>query len=189
MIAQTDKQLIRLVEKDKEKVDQVFTAFYKRYKSETYNYCLFVIDGKNDAEEVFQDGWMKFWENLKYKNKILEPVKFYLFKILHDKAIDKIRINNKLETDKMNEIIENKISSENCFENELISKDNINQIKKLLNKLNHTYKEVFAMYWFYDMNYEEIASILNIKVTAVRTKVYRATELMKIEYKKINNAG
>lgn len=185
MITYTDKQLIEMAEKNENSFQSIYTTFYERYKKITYNYCFSLTNDENEAHEVFQEGWCKFWENLTNKRKIFEPIINYLFKILHDKNIDRIRKKGILDIRYFDDINQKELASDINVERDMISKDMINQIHIILNKISIKLRDVFVMYWFKEMSFEEIAESLNVDVTVIRTRLYRANIRICEEFEKI----
>lgn len=48
----------------------------------------------------------------------------------------------------------------------------------MLRDVRKEYKEVFFLKYYYDFSYEEIASMLDVKVNSVKQKLYRARNLI-----------
>lgn len=63
----------------------------------------------------------------------------------------------------------------NCEFEVILNKD---EIFNLLKDVKKEYKEVFFLKYYYDFSYEEIATILDIKVSSVKQKLFRARKLI-----------
>lgn len=54
-----------------------------------------------------------------------------------------------------------------------------NEILYVLKDIRKEYKEIFFLKYYYDLSYEEIAEILDIKVNSVKQKLYRARQTIR----------
>jgi RNA polymerase sigma factor (sigma-70 family) len=67
-------------------------------------------------------------------------------------------------------------------------KEDIEEIIKISN-LSYDYKSVIMLYYYEDYSVNEIADILNISPSAVKKRLQRARQKLKIAYEKVNEEG
>ena len=179
----SDEKLLELLKEKSPVFDYAFDAIFNRYGTKLNAYCIFKTENKQDAEEVFEDTWLKFLDRI--KNGInLNQILPYLYTIAKNLITDRFRQKNSqkninIEYKDFYNLDEHigSISLENQLENqELMSLINI-----ALNNIDDIYKDTFVMFWFGGLSHKEIADILQISISAVKMRSHRAmNELTKM---------
>ncbi len=67
----------------------------------------------------------------------------------------------------------------NSAESILIADEGMHEIRMAIFKLPQTYKTALVLQAFYGLTYEQIADVANIPVGTVRSRIYRAKELLR----------
>ena len=174
-----DIELLRCLNSGKTKADEAFLALYEKYSRKLYSYCLFKSSTKENAEEVFQETWIKFNQAAKNKTEI-SNVQAYLV------TIAKNLIFEKYKKDKQKSI--QKIDSEFDFDDflsgtnlqSMIEKEDlISVVKVAADMLDEIYRDAFVMNKIYDMSYQEIAEITGETTDCIKKRVYRAVDMIK----------
>jgi RNA polymerase sigma factor (sigma-70 family) len=70
--------------------DPAFAMLYRRYDGPLHGYCLSIVKNAEDARDVLQSAWMKALVALRSQTR-RAPVRPWLFRIVHNEAIDVIR--------------------------------------------------------------------------------------------------
>lgn len=130
-----------------------------------------------DIEEIISDVFVVCWNNRLKINKD-KPIKSYLA------GITKNLIKLKYRKSKFNLNIDD-------FENSLINKFDINEIYEnyeknkiielTLEKMKKEDKEIFLLYYYNSKSIKEIAKILEISESKVKTKLHRIRKKLKNE--------
>ena len=111
-----------------------------------------------------------------------EHKKAWLLRVSQNKCKDMLRFKK----------VHSYISYEDVEENFVVQQDveagDIEDILRVSN-LSYDYKSVVMLYYFEGYSINEVADILNISSTAVRKRLQRAREKLKIVYEKINEEG
>ena len=188
-----DEQLLTLLKEGSPICDRVFNTIYSRYSSKLNSYCLFRCSNQMDAEEIFEDTWMKFLNSVragKKVNKILP----YLFAIARNLSIDKYRQQNakkniSIDYKDINDL--DNLVNHYEFLSDLENDDLISLVKMAVNNLDDIYKEVFVLRWFGDMTYKEISTIVDSNMPTVKMRCIRAMHkvrtMLKPYFIEINN--
>lgn len=153
---------------------------YKLYYKAMYNTCLRIINNKEDAEDIMQESFLTAFQNLRNQR---EDSSFgaWLKKITINKALDflKARKMKSVDFDEKSELSDN--ITDTIDENKIDFE--INKIKEAVNLLKENYRIIFNLKAFEGYDHEEIAEILNIKPSTVRSTFTRAkmqlTEILK----------
>ncbi|MBX3042948.1 MAG: RNA polymerase sigma factor [Candidatus Kapabacteria bacterium] len=139
-------------------------------------FCVFKSKNPLDAEEIFEDTWLKFLDRIR-QGKIPESVLSYLFAIARNLAIDRYRaeISKKTITIEYRDYLNfeddySQLSTEN-----LVDADELKEvIMGVLSNMDDIYSEVFIMQWFGGLTQREISETLNIGLSAVKMRSHRA---------------
>lgn len=166
-------QLILSNEKD------AFNELYRRYKTSIYSY-LYQAVGSEDADEVFQEIFLKlvrFKESFKFESK----VKTWIWSITRNAVIDFYRSKDHQYKNAFEEIVneegEELLSDDQLsIEDAILNKTNNHQLKICINELNGEQKEAIIMSTFSELSNKEIALILKITESKVKSLIFRAKD-------------
>ena len=153
-----DNDIVLLINKNKYN----FYLLTKKYKSKLKRYIKHIsFFNDEEIEDILQDIFIKVYIKL---NSFDDSMKFssWIYRIAHNQTVDKIR-KNKNRTKEIsidNEEIEIVLKSEENIEKNLINKEIIEKIKKAIEELPNSYKEVLILRYIEERSYEEIGDIL-----------------------------
>lgn len=166
----------------------VLDILVHRYKDSLYGFCYHLTSNKNEAEDLFQDTWLKVVDKVQYYdlNKKfstwLYTVTLNLYRDRYRKAkrwLSKIRFmfddeegNSELERIDSGEVAINDQLEENELKRDLI---------KSINKLKDTYRVPLILFYYKDMTYEDIAQILDIPMGTVKSRLNTCKKILKEE--------
>ncbi len=144
-----------------------------------------IVRSREDAEEIAQDVFVKAYQALPAFKK---ESKFstWLYRIVYNSAISKIRKKNIETTDLNYDIVEN-YSEDDINEdlNRLDNNEQINVINTVLKKLNPEDYMLVTLYYFEEKSTEEISEIVNISQTNVKVKLYRIRKKLYTEIQRL----
>jgi len=149
-----------------------FKEIYKQHSKYVFNVALSVLKNTKDAEDIMQDVFIKFFENMdNFRGEA--DIKTYLYKMTVNKSIDYIR-KQAGRREKLVKIFETNIKSETQT---LVLND-------LLDKLTMNEKLPLILSEIGGFSYKEIAEILNIKIGTVKSRINRSINKLKNILKK-----
>jgi len=160
----SDEQLFEQFCRDKKNRNDIFTEIYNRYSARIYNYCVHLTGNIQDASDITQETFIKFYQHTEFQTH--SSLSGYLYKCARNQAFALLR-NKKEKTSLDDEEIE---IEENTFEN----KDLSELINLAIEKLPFALKEIFILRYIQGLNYNEISAITMTNQATLRTKVYRA---------------
>lgn len=147
-----------------------FQKKYKEYGDMLYRIAFVFLGNPDDTEDILQDVFITFLYNSpEFKSK--EHEKAWLIRITQNKCINFLKSSGK-KTLPVDELILPTYS-----ENQ---EDRIDIIKSILS-LPTKYKTAVILYYYNDYSVEEIARILKTSKSAVKMRLKRAREILKIE--------
>ena len=141
---------------------------YQLHYRRIYNTCLRIIGNSMDAEEVMQDVFLKLFDNI---DNLQAEEAFYSWSqsIAIRTSIDRLRKFNPVFEQVDNLFIADEEPDEKI---EL----SIETIKREMNNLPDGYRIVLSMRLFEECEFEEIAQILQIKESTVRSQYIRGRD-------------
>jgi len=170
----------------------------EKYKRPLYSFILKMTEGREDAEEIFQETWFRALKNIhKFKHKNFLN---WLFRIAHNLVIDRARRNRK------NVSMQSTIGSTDgdCTLEDQLAAPGISpaeeaggsslgqQIAEAVETLSPEQKEVFLLRMYGNISFKEIAKIQKCSInTCLARMQYALTKLRSIleeEYKELQEA-
>ena len=162
-----------------------YSYIVNQYKNMAFSIALRIVNNREDAEEVTQDAFLKAYNSLK---KFNHKSKFstWLYKIVYNTAISKIRKNkkNSIIRQLADEDIEN-LNIEN-INNAIIKLDEENQKKIInlaINKLSENEKLIITLYYLAEKTINEITEITNFSSSNIKVILHRARKKLSVELK------
>ena len=132
---------------------------------------------KQDAEDITQDVAMKYLEN---QHKVEQgKERAWLFRVALNKRCDLIR-KNSVQTRYV--LTQGATELQNAPMDFVLSKEQFEQYAKALNKLKPQYKNLLILKYEYGLKYEELSEQFNMKVTTIKSALYRARKLFMKHY-------
>ena len=162
-----DLQLAEIISRKNGESEMAFKELYDRYSAVLHAYCYRVVGDYDQAEDVFQETFIKFYKYV--DNRDNANVKAYLFKIARNVHYNLIR-NSKptVDIENVENFIHEYVSYEQLEMNEIVLKS--------INLLNDEYKEIFVMREYSDLSYRDIAELLQISEENAKTRFFRAKQ-------------
>ncbi len=171
----------RLINKDK----RAFELVFNQYFNIMVLYANRFMDTREEAEEITQEVFVKFWE----KCDTLSPdssVKSYLYRSVHNSCLNAIK-HEKVKDGYKQHVI-NFLESSYQESIEESDPDAIRQrIHDEIDKLPPRCSEIFKLSRFDGLKYQEIADHLEISVKTVEVQMGKALKVLRETLKDLKN--
>lgn len=162
-----------LVEKCKKGDSRSYETLYQQYAKAMYNTSLRIVNNSSDAEDVLQEAFMdafRYLNDFNYKSTFGA----WLKRIVINKSI------NILRKHKADLVDIDKASVQEMPNDEVLDEEQIQfkvaEVKKAITMLPNGYRTVLTLYLFEGYDHEEIADIMRISQSTVRTQYHRAKQ-------------
>ena len=169
--------------KEKGKLEEKdMNLIYKNYYKLIYSGIFAIIKNKEITEELTNDVFLKAFESFELYT---EDISFraWLRKIAKNKAIDYIRSEKNtpysLEMDNEDTGFKNSYTDNYTVEDELIQINNKLTLKDLYKSLRYTERQLFDLRYKQELQYEDIAKMLNVTVGTIKSRLYNIKEKLK----------
>lgn len=147
------------------------SQFYRIFYKKIYNCCFRIVNNSQDAEDVMQEAFLKILSDLSPYDS-LEVVERVLRRIAINKAIDVLR-RRKVQFVEIDDAFENYADLPDEFEEDEI---NIGYIRQMIETLPEGYKLIINLHLFEEIDFQEIAGLMNISTSTVRSQYARAKQ-------------
>lgn len=163
----TDEQLaLAYVEGD----NRAFDLLLSRNEVKLFGYIMFVVHDQKKANDVFQETFVKVVTKLQQRQYVPNG-KFlaWCMRIAHNVMMDMYRDNrlqNIVETpddNDMSKIRDEYVVFDNA-ENTIVRGQVMSDVKKMVNLLPHTQREVVYMRYYQQLSFKEIAELTNVSI-------------------------
>jgi RNA polymerase sigma-70 factor (ECF subfamily) len=150
-----------------------FNLLVSRWDRRVYNYILRLVNSREDALDLSQDTFLKAYQNLK---KLEDVSRFapWIFRIAHNEAYSLLR-KRKPEVDADEGLPPDRVTPRE-FPLELSL-----AAAAALDRLTADHREAVVLKVYQGFKFEEMAEILEIPVSTVKSRLYTALELLKME--------
>ena len=173
----TDEQLMMLINKGD---IQMMQSLFERYHIRIYNYCLKLTKNRAVSEDITQD---TFYKIIKYRKSFKDKTfAAWIFTITRNLCIDHLKKN---KSSALNTVSLEDKQETNSYEND-DKNEAIEQLKISLNKLGTLDRELIILSRYEKLKYKDIANIVKISESAVKTRIHRALQKLKLYYFKLN---
>lgn len=177
----SDSQLVSLYKKGDE---VAFEKLVEKHKSRVFTTIYLIVKDQYTAEDLMQDSFIKAVNTIK-SGRYNEEGKFlpWLLRIAHNLAIDHFRKAKRYPTIVMEDgsnVFNTLEFSEDSIESMQIKKDTHALLRKLIQELPESQKEVLIMRHYMQMSFQEIADATDVSInTALGRMRYALINLRK----------
>lgn len=155
---------------------------FDKYASKMLAVCMRYFSNKMEAEDVFQEGFVKVFKNIgDFKN--LGSFEGWIRRIFIHAALDELRKHKDFLVESDVQDIPHQLSPlNNRADNQLLADD----LMKMVMALPDGYRTIFNMFALEGYSHKEIAELLNISENTSKSQYFRAKALLRTQLEKID---
>jgi RNA polymerase sigma-70 factor (ECF subfamily) len=160
-----------------------YAMLINKHKTMAFNVAMRICRNREDAEEVIQDAFLKVYYSMKdFEGK--SKFTTWLFRIVYNQAISKIRKKNIDQNTIDEEIIDNFTAGEiSNGLNELKAEEQTKYINLALAKLPEEDSAVVTLFYLNESSVEEVSEITGLSEANVKVKLHRSRKRLYDELK------
>jgi RNA polymerase sigma-70 factor, ECF subfamily len=158
---------------------EAYNLLVSRWEKRVYNYLLRLTRNREDALDLTQDVFLKAYQNLR---KLDDPGRFapWLYRIAHNEAYSMFR-KRKPEAD-VDEVVPESVESEVRSGGSAVFPIELSlAVSSALGRLSADQREAVVLKIYQGFKFEEMSEILECPVSTVKSRLYTALELLKLE--------
>lgn len=149
---------------------RAFETLYRRFKQPIYYFCVRMIEDSMVAEDIFQDVFIKCYEQIR-QGAAITNIKSYLFTSARNRCLNTIR--DRKHSYQLDEI------SDTLSGHEQEDFDVTENLQMALQKLPPMNREAFLLCEYEGYSYEEAAGLTDVPVSTVRKRIFRARQKLR----------
>lgn len=156
--------------------EQAMEEFYRLYQSSVYAFALRRLNEPADAADVLNETMLEVWRHAsRYQGRA--RVKTWLLGIANHKVMDRLRQRARHpETSEVTEIVDDESPTPDI---NLAGNEYAEYVRRCLEKLQDSHRQVVHLAFYQELSYPEIASILDCPEGTVKTRMFHARQLLK----------
>ncbi len=153
------------------------------YGNDIYAFCMHLAYSQQEAEELYQDTFLKAMELLgsieagNNPKSYLLSITIRLWKNQKRKYAWRKRIAGFSSLEE--ETKETELLSGYSLEEEVLKKEQIRQLRQAVKKLDYKYRIPVYLYYMEEMPIDSIARILKLPKGTIKSRLYKAREILK----------
>ena len=154
------------------------------YQEKIYQLAYRMLANRHEAEDVVQETFLRVFKNLHSYDPNLK-FSTWIYRIGTNLCIDRLRkkkVTYSLDVDPDGEGLNGYSqlpSDEPNPETQVLISETQEKIQQAISELPEKYKSVVLLYYFHDFSLQEIAGILNMPATTIKTRLHRARDYLR----------
>ena len=161
---------------------------YDRFASIMLSLCYRYAKHKADAEDIFQEGFCKVFENIQQLRNT-EAAEWWMKKIFVNEALKFYKKQTRLHLVDDIVSLENSLNDSIGDNNTILNRINTDELTRNIQNLPKRMRMVFNMYVIEGFSHQEIADMLDISVGTSKSNLHDARKLLQHKLKKIRLYG
>lgn len=156
---------------------EAFSYLVQAYQTPVFNLCYRMLGDGYEAEDAAQETFLRAYENLKRYDR-QRPFSTWLLSIAAHYCIDQIRKRRMVLISLDGEPFLDPPDRAPGPEPALSQHEDQHRMQHLLARLSPQDRAAVIMLYWYDLSYEEIAASLSLTVSAVKSRLHRARQML-----------
>ena len=161
------------------------SALITRYQNRLYRFLLRLVHDKTEAEDLFQQTWVHVAEKIRH----FDPSRNFdawLFTVARNLAIDHLRrvrpasLDQPVSEDEsQGTAVDRLVANDPAPLERVLANERATRLGTALDELPIVYREVMTLRFEEEMKIEEIAQVLSIPLSTVKSRLRRSLEQMR----------
>ncbi|WP_297316091.1 RNA polymerase sigma factor [Bifidobacterium indicum] len=169
-----DITLIKMVAAENE---SAFEALYNKYAHTVQAFISLRTSGDEDASEAFADTWLGCWRSSKSfraESRVLTWILSIARRQIYMKC-RKPRLPDQMDSEELDSIADDRLEPAELVNRDLMMETIREKIDALPREMAYT----VTLAWLHELSYPEIASLLDIPVGTVKSRLARAKQILR----------
>jgi len=175
----------RLVQAFKEGNEKAFEDLVRRYQRQVANIIYLTLGSREDVQDITQEVFLRVYRSI---DKFEFDASFFswIYRITVNLCIDELRRRKIKRTLSLDFLAEGTFEKERKTKDHLLASDGVltdekrEVILEALQKSSQEHRQVIVLREYEELTYAEIASFLGISAQAVKSRIFRAREELRV---------
>jgi RNA polymerase sigma factor (sigma-70 family) len=152
-----------------------------------FHYASILLRDRSEAEDAVQEVFMKLWK-IRDSLDQYNSVEAFAYKVTRNWCLDRIKAKKPVYIENYNTWFDNK-TEDTDPQRRLETSDHMNLLFAMLDKLPEQQKLIIQLRELENLEFEEIAEIMDMNINAIRVNLSRARNKIKEEMIKYESHG
>ena len=170
----TNSKNLNLLTECKEGNRDAQHQLYEMYRVKLFTLCLRYMKKREDAEDIFQEAWVKVFNNLDQFDEQKGSFYGWIRRIFVNSCLEYFRKKKIYLTD-----LDDSITMPTVDAEDAISAMTMQEMLGILQTLPDGYRTVFNLYVIEGYAHKEIAEMLNVSVSTSKTQLMKAKGMLR----------
>lgn len=154
------------------------TTIFDTYYDRLVYFCLKIVDDKEQAKDIVQDSFLKYWQQSGQVADHETAIKNFLYTSVHNAALNVVRHEKVVNAYAQHR--NGTEPAESYVVESIISAEVIAEIHAAIESLPEQYRQISRMGYFEGKKNQEIADELGMSVNTVKKQKQKALELLRL---------
>jgi len=156
-------------------------------KNELFRLALRITLNRVEAEDIVQDTLIKVWDR-RFEWESIDSIEAFSLTVCRNLSLDRLR-KKENSNDSLEDVnIAEPVASSNP-QDRMIQEDRVSLVRQIIDSLPEKQRSFMQLRDFEGKSYKEIAQVLDITEEQVKVNIFRARQMVKQKYLKLDNYG
>ena len=156
-------------------------------KNELFRLALRITLNRVEAEDIVQDTLIKVWDR-RFEWESIDSIEAFSLTVCRNLSLDRLR-KKENSNDSLEDVnIAEPVASSNP-QDRMIQEDRVSLVRQIIDSLPKKQRSCMQLRDFEGKSYKEIAQVLDITEEQVKVNIFRARQMVKQKYLKLDNYG
>ena len=156
-------------------------------KNELFRLALRITLNRVEAEDIVQDTLIKVWDR-RFEWESIDSIEAFSLTVCRNLSLDRLR-KKENSNDSLEDVnIAEPVASSNP-QDRMIQEDRVSLVRQIIDSLPEKQRSCMQLRDFEGKSYKEIAQVLDITEEQVKVNIFRARQMVKQKYPKLDNYG
>ena len=156
-------------------------------KNELFRLALHITLNRVEAEDIVRDTLIKVWDR-RFEWESIDSIEAFSLTVCRNLSLDRLR-KKENSNDSLEDVnIAEPVASSNP-QDRMIQEDRVSLVRQIIDSLPEKQRSCMQLRDFEGKSYKEIAQVLGITEEQVKVNIFRARQMVKQKYLKLDNYG
>lgn len=161
------------IKNNDDRLTAIVEKYFQTHFEGLYRYAYTILKNNDDAKDAVQAVFVNLWQKRATIDE-QQSVQSYLYTSVYNYCLN-VKRNEKVRQ----AYLQNNQATHQLFNDELVSRENINRITEALESLPPQCKLIFMKSRFEKKKYAEIAQEMNLSVKTIEVQVSKALKILR----------
>jgi len=176
-----DSQIIREI---KDGNVQLYTLLIERYERKILAFIYHMLKSSNMesmAEDLCQETFYKAYRSLQTFREVEASFSTWLYTIARNTVLSELRKQKMQQISLEDSGVQPQVSADSQPEHSILRHEKVSMVRQAINNLPEKQRSALILREYYQLDYQEIASILGQTVSSVKSLLFRARASVKMQ--------